>query len=355
MTPSIAVAIEKYAKKYGFEPAALKAVAFVESGGTFFWTVDGKALPPIRPEVHKFYQFLSGKKRDEAVRQGLAHPQMNGISIPNSWAGRYDFFERMCRIDEAAAIKATSWGIGQVMGFHYDFLGFASPQELKKYACSGIEGQMELMCRFINKNPAINAALKNKNWAAFAKGYNGPAYAKNKYDKKLKEAYEKFLKSPIDGDVYLIQERLQELGFYTGKLDGIDGPLTAAAVKKFQGAAGLVVDGNVSTLTLEKIDEYLAAQSSKNARSKIPTIGAAGAAATTVVKPVVEAITSGDLVDTIDKTRSIAEAAHKLLAMVNLPSVISAVVMAAVVGFSLYVLLKNVRDDDQVDYLDRAE
>lgn len=35
-------------------------------------------------------------------------------------------------------------------------------------------------------------ALRNKDWATFARCYNGSGYAVNKYDEKLKAAYEKF-------------------------------------------------------------------------------------------------------------------------------------------------------------------
>ena len=35
-------------------------------------------------------------------------------------------------------------------------------------------------------------ALRKKNWAAFAKAYNGPGYAKNQYDTKLAAAYASF-------------------------------------------------------------------------------------------------------------------------------------------------------------------
>ena len=34
--------------------------------------------------------------------------------------------------------------------------------------------------------------LKNKDWAGFARRYNGPAFKKNKYDEKLAAAYAKF-------------------------------------------------------------------------------------------------------------------------------------------------------------------
>jgi hypothetical protein len=38
--------------------------------------------------------------------------------------------------------------------------------------------------------------MQELNWAAFAKGYNGPGYAKNAYDVKLAQAYAKFEKEP---------------------------------------------------------------------------------------------------------------------------------------------------------------
>ena len=36
--------------------------------------------------------------------------------------------------------------------------------------------------------------LQKKDWRAFARLYNGPAYAQNRYDEKLSEAYSSFCK-----------------------------------------------------------------------------------------------------------------------------------------------------------------
>jgi hypothetical protein len=38
------------------------------------------------------------------------------------------------------------------------------------------------------------AALQKKDWKAFARLYNGPAYAQNRYDEKLCNAYSSFCK-----------------------------------------------------------------------------------------------------------------------------------------------------------------
>jgi hypothetical protein len=42
----------------------------------------------------------------------------------------------------------------------------------------------------------MKKALQDRDWAAFAKAYNGKGYAKNKYDEKLAAAYKKFAAPP---------------------------------------------------------------------------------------------------------------------------------------------------------------
>jgi peptidoglycan hydrolase-like protein with peptidoglycan-binding domain len=58
----------------------------------------------------------------------------------------------------------------------------------------------------------------------------------------------------MDSDlVRRIQERLRELRYYTGSIDGDFGPSTEAAVKAFQTANNLPADGKVGSQTNEKL------------------------------------------------------------------------------------------------------
>lgn len=50
-----------------------------------------------------------------------------------------------------------------------------------------------------------------------------------------------------------VQTRLKKWGYYTGSVDGINGPKTIAAVKKFQKRYGLTQDGIVGPLTAAKM------------------------------------------------------------------------------------------------------
>ena len=55
----------------------------------------------------------------------------------------------------------------------------------------------------------------------------------------------------IEGDdVVALQSRLVELGFTPGKVDGLHGPSTDAALRAFQAAVGLVPDGTVGPETM---------------------------------------------------------------------------------------------------------
>lgn len=64
-----------------------------------------------------------------------------------------------------------------------------------------------------------------------------------------------------------IQRRLKKWGYYTGAIDGILGPKSIAAIKKFQKNNGLVVDGIVGKQTASKIGITLSSSSSSSSSS----------------------------------------------------------------------------------------
>lgn len=64
-----------------------------------------------------------------------------------------------------------------------------------------------------------------------------------------------------------IQQRLKKWGYYTGAIDGILGPKSIAAIKKFQKANGLVADGIVGPKTAAKIGISLNSASSSSQKS----------------------------------------------------------------------------------------
>ena len=243
------------------EAAALAAVAHIESGLKTHAAVDGRAEPLIRFEGHYFDRRLAGTARDEARRQGLASPQAGAIKNPASQAARWKLLARAAAIDRKAAYESTSWGMGQVMGAHWAWLGYATVDALAAEARSGATGQLRLMARYIEKS-GLAPALRNHDWPASARGYNGPGFRANDYDGKLARAYARYRQAGIDSDhttadpssssilkrgargsaVAALQTALTSHG-HPLVADGAFGPATERAVKAFQARNRLKVDG----------------------------------------------------------------------------------------------------------------
>lgn len=68
----------------------------------------------------------------------------------------------------------------------------------------------------------------------------------------------------VTADTKEVQTRLKKWGYYTGNIDGINGPKTIAAVKAFQKKYGLTQDGIVGPLTAAKMGINLNQSSSSS-------------------------------------------------------------------------------------------
>lgn len=135
------------AEQLWVEPAAVKAVVAVESAGKMNAT-------RFEPHIHQ-----------RAV------------------AGKYGPGDR--------TMLATSYGAFQIMWFNHKVCGFDTVESMVD-AMKTPQGQLKAFAGFIEGNPRIHQALKAKNWAVFAHGYNGPAYKQNNYDNKMAAAYKKY-------------------------------------------------------------------------------------------------------------------------------------------------------------------
>lgn len=249
------------AGQLGAETAALAAVADVESGLRPHAIVDGRPEPLIRFEGHYFDRRLAGAARVQARSQGLADPKAGAVKNPASQAARWQLLMRAAAIDRKAAYESASWGMGQVMGAHWAWLGYADVDTLVTEARGGAAGQLRLMARYIDK-AGLAGALRRHDWAAFARGYNGPGFAANSYDRRLARAYARHaaIAEPGTGAAVLrrgsrgeavraLQTALTASG-YALAADGMFGPLTERAVRTFQARHSLTVDGIAGPATM---------------------------------------------------------------------------------------------------------
>ena len=93
--------IAAVAADLGVEPAALLAIAEVESGGKAFAVIEGCSEPLIRFEGHYFDRRLSPEKRTAARVAGLASPLAGKIANPGTQQARWRLVAKAAAIDRS--------------------------------------------------------------------------------------------------------------------------------------------------------------------------------------------------------------------------------------------------------------
>ncbi|QGY47053.1 DUF3380 domain-containing protein [Maribellus comscasis] len=192
--------LNDFAKQYDVELATVKAVNEVESRGSGFLN-DGR--PKILFEGHVFWRQLV--KLNLSPESALN--EENKDILYKKWSsdfylggtGEYERLEKAAAISlesgfKEAAYASASWGAFQIMGYHFKSLGYPSVDDFVTKMYEHEREHLGAFGRYLEKNNLIRH-LKSKNWASFARGYNGPLYAKNKYDVKLEKAYLRFQNS----------------------------------------------------------------------------------------------------------------------------------------------------------------
>lgn len=186
--------IKDLANRLGIEPALLKAVQIVEAAGRDGFLSDGR--PQILFEGHIMYKEFHKKFPDRDLAylckkfSMVFYPKWDKSKYFGG-LGEYKRLELAREIDEECALKATSWGMFQIMGFNHNLCGCKDVLDFVHKMSESHEKQLELMYYFMNNSGCLKE-LKEKDWAGFAKKYNGPGYAQNAYDQKLRNAYENF-------------------------------------------------------------------------------------------------------------------------------------------------------------------
>jgi hypothetical protein len=173
---------ENAATEFGIDADIIRAVAKVESGGRTGFDAQGR--PKILFEAQWFHKFTKGAFDS-------THPQ---VSQPSWELGKkYYVLDQWVRLAEAipldreSALKSASWGVFQVMGFNHN--GYPTVDDFVNAMFLSEFEHLKAFLAFCCDNKLVDK-LKNKDWAGFAKAYNGPGYKQNSYDVKIQQAYE---------------------------------------------------------------------------------------------------------------------------------------------------------------------
>lgn len=172
------------ADELGLDVATIKAVVKIEAGAKLegFWAPG----VPVANYSQTLFNKYSKKTKGRKVPDGKVPEGLKGYAL-KEWTALVN----ARRKNADAADMGTYWGMFQIGGGHYKLCGCESVEEMVEKMCESEHSQLELFATFI-KNSGMIESLRKKDWAAFARKYNGPAYAKRGYHTRMAKEYAKF-------------------------------------------------------------------------------------------------------------------------------------------------------------------
>lgn len=234
------------AEELGCDPAAVRAVAEVESRGEPF-------LADNRPRI-LFERHVFSRRTDR--QHDAADPDISNRT-PGGYRGgaaEYERLERAIALDRPRALESASWGEFQIMGFNHRVCGFPTVEDFCQAMGEAQALQLDAFVTFVKTN-RLDRHLRALDWAGFARGYNGPTFRINEYDLKMAQAHAR-LAGEIDGvfrvaDLRDLQTALNFLGADAGAVDGLMGPRTRGAILRFQRQTWLAQSGEPSPAVMQ--------------------------------------------------------------------------------------------------------
>jgi len=176
--------LEPLSTKIGIDKAVAVAVIAVESGGSglgpdgrmiirfenhLFWAYWGKANPAGYSQYFVFDQTTSWKGHQY-------HPQPNGpwLDVHQNQNSEWAAFNLASTIDVTAAKKSISMGLTQILGSNFRAIGYASPDAMFAAFAANEKFQLLGFFNFVKNDQRQISALRNRDYAGFARIYNGP-------------------------------------------------------------------------------------------------------------------------------------------------------------------------------------
>ena len=181
------------AEALGVEVAAIKAVVEIEAGKTHEgFSAPGRPL--INFDLSMFRRFAS-RRGINLAKYGKSHPVVFN-SHRGSQTRAHNRLEAARTIHPEAAVEGTFWGMFQIGGFNWQRCGAESIEDFERRMSRSERDQLDLFAEFISSTGLLKH-LREKNWAAFARGYNGPSYASRRYHTRMASAYRRYLSTPL--------------------------------------------------------------------------------------------------------------------------------------------------------------
>lgn len=177
------------AESISVDPVLLKAFSEVETKNTAFFK---DTIPAMLYERHVMRRQLLKRDLDLLVKIAIKERPDLVNSVPGGYRGGLHEHTRLmaaAQLNKEAAYESASYGRYQIMGFHWESLGFSSALDFYSYMQVSEHNQLKALIRFIRANTSLLRAMRTLNFKVIAELYNGHNYAINQYDVKLEDAY----------------------------------------------------------------------------------------------------------------------------------------------------------------------
>jgi hypothetical protein len=168
-------------------------------------------------------------------------------------AHQYERLAAAIQLDRNAALQSASWGMGQIMGENFRAAGFSGVEDMVAAMVASENNQLLAAAKFMIAN-GMGETLRNRDWAGFARRYNGPNFAAHNYDGLLEHFFHRYAAGNLpDLQIRTVQVYLLYKGFKPGAVDGLMGPSTRAAIGQFQRSVGLDPTGAIDNRLMTQL------------------------------------------------------------------------------------------------------
>ena len=154
------------AEEMDCEVRVIKAIARVESSGDGF---DAQGRPIIRYERHVFGSLT--KHQYDIGHPFISSRMPGGYSFPER--DQYARLQHAYALDQDAALKATSWGLFQIMGANHREAGYGTVEEFVRAMCTSARVQLDAHVNYVKSQRDLHDAIQQKDWSTIAFFYNG--------------------------------------------------------------------------------------------------------------------------------------------------------------------------------------
>ncbi len=184
---------EEVARELDIDPATIHAVVDIEAGRAHSgFNADSTVV--INFDLSMF-RSMAKRNKVNLSKYTKRYPEVfarpNIRKYGNQQRAQHARLRQAMEIDSLTAIQGTFWGMFQIGGFNWKKCGAKSPADFVERMSRSERDQLELFANFL-RSTGLDRHLRSHNWAAFARGYNGPSYARRGYHTRLARAYAKY-------------------------------------------------------------------------------------------------------------------------------------------------------------------